>query len=141
MKIADKKARQAWKEIQKPLVVWDLSLYIECLNGFPGPLIKWFWEQITCEKICEIARHFGNQNVYTETVLTYCNGEKTLHFTGRIDGTIPESPRGDKGWSWDTMFIPHRSEKTYAEMHPEEVIHFRSHKIALELLRDFLLKQ
>ncbi len=46
MKISDHKAKQAWDFIKKPVVVWDTSIYIECLNGFPGPLIKWFWNQV-----------------------------------------------------------------------------------------------
>ncbi len=138
IKIANHKAKQAWNKLQKPLVVWDQSLYIDCLNGFPGPLIKWFWQQVTLGKICEIVKIFNNQKVYNETILTYFDGESLEHFRGRYDGIIPDKPRGENGWGWDAIFIPEGQSKTYAEMLPEEVINFRGHRIALEKLKDWL---
>lgn len=51
---------------------------------------------------------------------------------------IPESPRGDKGWGWDPIFIPEGYSKTYGEMEPEEVIKIRSHAEALKKFRNYL---
>ena len=137
IKIADHKARQAWNKIQKPVVVWDTSVYIDCLNGFPGPLIKWFWQQVTLERICEIAKMFNNQKIYNETILTYFDGKEIQHFMGKYNGTIPNEPRGEYGWGWDKIFIPEGQDKTGAELLPEEVVNFRSHRIALEKLKDW----
>lgn len=136
--ISDHKVKQGWEAIQEPLFVMDQSIYIDCLNGFPGPLIKWFWEQVTLEKICEIAQFYNNPKIYTETLVTLYDGKAVQHFTGRIDGTIPPTPRGDKGWGWDPIFIPEGQTLTYSEIEPEEVLGMRSHKIALEKLRDYL---
>lgn len=138
IKIAEHKARQAWEHLHEPLVVWDQSVYCSCLNGFPGPLIKWFWTSVGLERITRIAKLLDDQRVYTETMLTYYDGTRMQHFTGRVDGTIPDTPRGTKGWGWDPMFIPNGETRTYAEMDPGEVVRFRSHRIALERLRDFL---
>jgi XTP/dITP diphosphohydrolase len=139
-KIAHHKALQAWGKLKKPLFVMDQSIYIDCLNGFPGPLIKWFWSQVTLQKICEIAAHFKNNKIYTETILTLHDGKEIKHFTGRIDGTIPPEPRGDRGWGWDPIFIPEGFTQTYAEMDRAKVTDLRSHRIALEKLRDYLKK-
>src|SRR3989338_8813147 len=62
-KIAEHKVRQAFSSINKPVFVWDQSIYIDCLNGFPGPLIKWFWTQVGLKKICEIANYFSNHKI------------------------------------------------------------------------------
>lgn len=136
--VSERKVLQAWQEIQQPLFVLDQSVYISCLNGFPGPFIKWFWECVTLQKICEIANYFNDHKIHTETIITYFNGKEIQHFSGRIDGTIATEPRGEKGWGWDPMFIPHGQDLTYAEMEPADVLPLRSHKIALEKLREFL---
>ncbi len=140
IKIAEHKARQAWGVIKEPLFVWDLSIYIDCLNGFPGPLIKWFWKQVTLSKICEIAGYFGNTKIVNETILVYYDGKHMEKFTAHVEGTIPPAPRGEKGWGWDAIFIPQGSSKTYAEMEPVEVLQFRSHRKVLIQLRDYLEK-
>jgi non-canonical purine NTP pyrophosphatase (RdgB/HAM1 family) len=138
IKISEHKVMQAWDKLQKPLFVLDQSICIHCLNDFPGPLIKWFWEQVTLKKICDIANSFNDHVIRTETVITYFDGVEIKHFKGEISGTIPTEPRGEKGWGWDPIFIPEGQEKTYGEMDPKEILKFRSHKIALEKLRDFL---
>jgi len=138
LKVAEHKARQAWEKIRAPLFVWDLSIYIDCLNGFPGPLIKWFWTRVTLPKICAIADHFGNTKIVNETILVYYDGKHMEKFTAHVEGAIPSTPRGEKGWGWDAIFIPQGSEKTYAEMDAEEVLQFRSHRMVLEQLRDYL---
>lgn len=138
-KVADHKALQAWNKIKKPLIVWDQSTYISCLNGFPGPFIKWFWQQVGLKKICEIANYFDNHKITAETIIAFYDGKTIKHFSGKAYGTIPNKPRGKIGWGWDTIFIPKGHTKTYAEMKPNEVVHLRSHRIALEKLRDFLI--
>ncbi len=136
--IADHKVRQAWSKVNKPLFVLDQSIYIHCLNDFPGPLIKWFWERVTLKKICEIANSFDDHKIRTETVITYFDGTEAIHFKGEISGTIPSEPKGEKGWGWDPIFIPEGHNETYGEMAPEKVLSLRSHKIALEKLRDYI---
>ena len=39
--IARDKARRAYKKLGQPVVIEDVAFYIEELNKFPGPLIKW----------------------------------------------------------------------------------------------------
>ncbi|MBW3003270.1 non-canonical purine NTP pyrophosphatase [Candidatus Woesearchaeota archaeon] len=137
-KIAEHKVKQAYNIVKQPLFVWDQSINIECLNGFPGPLIKWFWTRVTLKKICEIANFYKNNKVSASTVLTYYDGKTLKHFYGEIKGTIPDQPTGEKGWGWDPIFVPEGHDKTYAEFLPEEVVKLRSHRIAIERLKDFL---
>ncbi|MDP3899686.1 MAG: non-canonical purine NTP pyrophosphatase [bacterium] len=137
-KVAEHKVNQAYARINAPVFVWDLSMYIDCLNGFPGPLIKWFWQQATLGKICEIANYFNNHKVYTETILCYHDGKEVRFFLGRTDGLIPRKPLGDKGWGWDPIFIPDGQTKTYAEMEREEAVRLRCAAIAIKKFKDSL---
>ncbi len=137
-KIAEHKAKQAWEQVKKPLVIWDQSVYIDCLNGFPGPLIKWFWETVGLEKICKIANFFENHGIHTRTTLTYYNGKEIKYFYGEVYGTIPSEPRGTNGFSWDPIFILEGYDKTFAEMTADEKNAISMHRIALEKLKDYL---
>lgn len=137
--VAKHKVLHAWEVVGEPVFVLDQSIYIGCLNGFPGPLIKWFWTEVGLEKICDIVRHYEDKSIYAESIVTYYDGEEVRYFSGTVQGNIPDKPRGDKGWGWDPIFIPDGYDKTNAEFEPEQVLDLRSHKVALEKFRDFLV--
>lgn len=40
------KLHAAFAHEEGEFIVEDLSFYLECLNGLPGPLIKWFLKTI-----------------------------------------------------------------------------------------------
>ena len=48
-------------------------------------------------------------------------------FEGRVDGTLVWPPRGDKGFGYDPMFLPHGFAETFGEMEPEAK-HAMSHR-------------
>jgi XTP/dITP diphosphohydrolase len=137
-RIAEHKARAAFAVVQRPIVIWDQSLYIRCLGGFPGPLVRWFWEQVGATRICRIAHSLGDPAISTRTTLTYCDGSSLRHCYGGIEGSIPPSPRGSNGFAWDTIFIPDGHDRTFAEMSAEEKNAISMHRLALEELRAFL---
>ncbi len=138
--IAEHKARHAWDSIKQP-VTWDVSLHIDCLHGFPGPLVRWFWEEVGGEKICAIARLFNDQRIQAQTILTLFDGVRCTHFHGVVSGQIPPSPRGTNGFAWDPIFVPEGHIQTFAEMTPEEKNLASPHIIALQKLRDYLDSQ
>ena len=137
-RIAEHKAKAAFDIVGKPVVIWDQSLYIRCLGGFPGPLIKWFWEQVGAARICSIARALGDQAISTRTTLTHYDGSSLRHCYGELEGTIPPEPRGSNGFAWDTIFIPEGHQRTFAEMTADEKNAISMHRLALEQLRAFL---
>ena len=44
--VAISKAREAFKIVQKPVIVEDVSLFFTALNGLPGPYIKHFLDAV-----------------------------------------------------------------------------------------------
>jgi XTP/dITP diphosphohydrolase len=48
-------------------------------------------------------------------------------FEGRVDGTLVSPPRGDKGFGYDPLFVPHGYTQTFAEMDPDAK-HAMSHR-------------
>lgn len=120
------------------LMVEDLSLEIDGMNGLPGPLIKWFLKSVGREGVYKMAKMFGNQEAIARVTLGFVdkNGENK-YFEGIVKGKIVE-PRGESDFGWDPIFIPEGFDKTFAEMGAEEKNKISHRKIALEKLRKFV---
>ncbi|KKT24342.1 MAG: Non-canonical purine NTP pyrophosphatase [Candidatus Magasanikbacteria bacterium GW2011_GWA2_43_9] len=115
--IIKQKLEYAYAKIQKPCFVMDASLALDCLNGFPGPFIKWWFEKtVGEEKTCAIAALFGERGITWTNVLGYFDGTDTHYLQETIKGALPEKPRGKDGYHWDTIFIPAGETETFAEM-------------------------
>jgi non-canonical purine NTP pyrophosphatase (RdgB/HAM1 family) len=119
--IAEYKIKFAYDKVQKPCFVMDASLFLDCLNGFPGPFIKWhFKHTVGADKTCEIAKLFNQFGCKWTTVLAYFDGKETHFLEETVSGKLPEKPRGTNGYEWDVIFIPEGDTRTFAEMTFEE---------------------
>lgn len=133
------KLEYAYSKIGEPCFVMDASLFLDCLNGFPGPFIKWWFEKtVGEEKTCEIAKLFNQHGCQWTTVLGYFDGSETHFLEETITGRLPEKPRGTDGYHWDTIFIPEGEEQTFAEMTFEEKQSFAVTKKLLERFREMV---
>lgn len=111
------KLAYAYEKVRKPCFVMDSSLALDCLNGFPGPFIKWWFEKsVGEEKTCAIATLFGERGITWINMLGYFDGRDTHYLEETIRGTLSEKPRGTHGYHWDTIFIPEGETETFAEM-------------------------
>jgi non-canonical purine NTP pyrophosphatase (RdgB/HAM1 family) len=103
----------------------DTALSLDCLNGFPGPFIKWYYEKsVGAEKTCQIAKLFNQFGCQFTTTLGYFDGKNTHFITEKVEGLIPDKPRGTNGYHWDIIFIPKGENRTFAEMSFEEKQNF-----------------
>lgn len=119
--IVKHKLEYAYGKVRKPCFVMDASLFLDCLNGFPGPFIKWWFEKtVGEEKTCKIANVFEERGCQWTTVLGYFDGKTTHFLEETVKGTLPEEPKGSNGYHWDTIFIPEGETRTLAEMTFEE---------------------
>jgi inosine triphosphate pyrophosphatase len=101
------KVKQAYERIKKPVLVEDTSLCFNALDGLPGPFIKFFVEAKNgFEVLCRMLDGFDDRSAYATAIYGYYDGQKIRIFTGRLDGTIADHPRGNGGYGWDTIFEP-----------------------------------
>lgn len=135
-KVVEHKTKQAFEEIKKAVICEDTGLYLKEWNGLPGALAKIFEKTIGWEGICKILK--GSREAKAQTVIGFCDNKGYKSFKGEISGEIAKSPRGENGFGWDTIFVPKGSDKTFAEMSPEEKNSVSMRKIALEKLKNFL---
>jgi XTP/dITP diphosphohydrolase len=133
--IASQKADDAYRQLQKPVMVIDAGLSIDALNGFPGPYSKYVFETLKIEGILRAMIEFkeeeGQRKAYFTHVLAFQDGtrQQPKIFTGIVSGKIATEIRGSNmtyGWSDAVrIFIPNGWDKTQGEMSDEQQFEFR----------------
>lgn len=119
------KAKQAFEELKKPLVVEDSAFHINALNGFPGPYIKYALETLGAEGILGLINHIEERDAYFESALTYIDSSVQKTFVDKsYKGTITKKvDTSDTTEAWSDLwkiFIPQNSTKTLASLSREE---------------------
>lgn len=114
--ILREKAAEAWRRIERPLVIEDVSLELAAFDGFPGPLVKWMLESMGAEGMARAAAVLGDTRATARCGLFYQDAERTLMVEGVAEGTLLTPGRGEHGFGWDPVFLPVESERTYAEL-------------------------
>lgn len=130
------KTRQAYAQLGGPVLVEDTGLVFAAWNGLPGALVKWFLSSLGNAGTCRLLQHESNRAATATTMFGYYDGTLYRTFSGSIEGIITESPRGTQGFGWDAIFQPVGSERTFAEMAPEEKDRVSMRRLALEQLRE-----
>ncbi|TAN58553.1 non-canonical purine NTP pyrophosphatase [Patescibacteria group bacterium] len=126
------KLLEALKHREGEFIVEDTSLYLDCLNGLPGPLIKWFIKTIGNIGLADIAEKAGNNKAEAKTIIGYAKSRDEIYFfEGSVLGKIV-APRGDSDFGWDPIFQPDGYDKTFAQMSKEEKNKISMRKIAAE---------
>jgi non-canonical purine NTP pyrophosphatase (RdgB/HAM1 family) len=129
---------EALKHKKGEFIVEDTSLYLDCLNGLPGPLIKWFLETIGNDGLYNIAKKLNNFKAEAKTVIGYAKNEKEIKFfEGKIKGRIVSS-KGKQGFGWDPIFKPDGFDKTFAEMSAKEKNKISMRRVASNKLKQHL---
>lgn len=129
------KAKQAYAQVQRPVLVEDTGLAFASWNGLPGALVKWFLVALGTEGLCRLLQREVNRSATASTLFAHYDGTLLRVFTGTVEGSVPLQPRGRGGFGWDAIFQPLGSERTFAEMTPEEKDRFSMRRFALEQLR------
>ena len=132
-KIIEHKLEEAGKKCQGQVMVEDTSLYLDCLNGLPGPLIKWFEKKIGNEGLYWLTRSLNNNKARAKTIIGLYDNDLKF-FEGSIEGAIV-APKGDKNFGWDPVFKPRGKKKTFAEMTKEEKGKISMRRKALKKLK------
>lgn len=125
--IARHKAAQAFELLGPHVVVEDGGLFIEALNGFPGPYTAYVARTLGAIGLCNLLAGVPDRRAIFRSVLIYVDGDGSEHQF--IDDTncleIADRPSeqscGD-GWSdlWSAL-IPLGESRPYTELHPNRI--------------------
>ena len=112
--IAKRKAIDAFSRIQKPLIIEDDGLFIDSLNGFPGPYSSYVYDSIGNKGLIRLLENNQSRNAKFVAIIAYFNGVDDVKlFESSISGKISLSIE-DGGWGYDPIFIADGETKTYA---------------------------
>ncbi len=124
---------------RKLLAVEDAGLYIEALNGFPGPFSSYVFKTIGVGGLIKLMEGVKNRNAFFKSVIAlWVPSQGIKLFTGVVEGKISDLPRGEGGFGFDPIFVPLGSELTFAEMSLEEKNRFSHRGLAFRRLAEWL---
>lgn len=135
--IVQAKAKEAYRQLGRPVLVEDVSLTFHALKQLPGPFIKWFLKSMSLPDICKLLEGQDDRSATARVCYALYDGKEMHLFDGQISGTIPAEPRGDNGFGWDPIFIPDGLDKTLGELTPEEHDQVSMRHIAIEKLEKY----
>lgn len=136
--VATAKAEAAYALLGTPVLVEDVTLTFDALNGLPGPLVKWFLESIGTTGLTKLLTGYENRSATAEVCFALRDESGVHLFTGTRQGSIADTPRGETAFGWNPIFIPEGKEKTWAEMNDDEQRETSMRRLALEKLQVYL---
>ena len=123
----------------------DTGLETHALNGEPGvKSARYAGEErdfaANIEKLLNRLKDKTDRTARFRTVISLILEGTAYQFEGVCEGYITEAPRGEKGFGYDPVFIPLRSNRTFAEMSLTEKNQYSHRGKAVEQLVQFLIK-
>jgi XTP/dITP diphosphohydrolase len=121
--IAEESAIYAYDVLREPVLVEDAGLFIDALNGFPGPFSSYAYKTIGIRGILKLMKDVEDRRARFLSVIAFytpmIGGVKI--FTGEVEGYIARESRGSGGFGFDPIFIPAEGDgRTFAEQSIEE---------------------
>ena len=117
------------------LIADDSGLFVEELNGFPGPQTSFFDSKVGKKKLLDLVEE-GAKAEFRAAIALYIPDDENQVFIGSAEGEIVK-PRGDQGFGYDPMFLPKGNGETWGE--DTEFKDENSHREeALNNLRDYV---
>jgi len=125
VEIAKSSAQEAFKRCHLPIIVEDAGLFIDALNGFPGPYAAYAYQTIGNKGLLKLLENVENRKAVFRSAIAYCDSEAEapVVFEGEAEGEITVDERsgsGKSGFGFDPIFRPSGSAETFAEMSLEE---------------------
>lgn len=119
--IAQKSALEIFKLYRLPILVEDSGLFVEALNGFPGPYAEYVYKTIGNNGLLTIMEKIVKRKAIFRSAIAYCNNDKTepFFFKGEIVGTIAnKEPNVESvnAFGFDPIFYPKNNSKSFAQM-------------------------
>lgn len=121
--IAKTSVLYAFEKCNLPVIVEDAGLFIEALNGFPGPYAAYVYKTIGNKGLLKLMENIENREAKFQSVVAYHSPELRIPvcFKGEIIGEITkEEHKRSSGFGFDPIFKPANSNKTFAEMSTTE---------------------
>jgi len=134
------KLQSAYDKFKQPVLVDDVSVSFEALNGFPGPYMKDFFNVMTPY---EIGNKFAGSQISATCRLGLCRGEGDIIITdGTYHGKIFTPKDNEHKGRWFELFVElDGTGKPMLELSDEERNKFSHRGKAIRNLLEILKKE
>ena len=145
--IAEKSVLNAYRRCRLPIFVEDAGLFIDTLNGFPGPYAAYIYHTIKNSGILKIMEGIKNRKATFQSIISYCDDQNNIDpisFYGESKGeitTVESTEQGKSGFGFDPIFKPDGTQKTFAEMTIEEKNGFSHRAMAIRKFAEWYKTQ
>ena len=135
------KAIAVGRVTNQPALADDTGLEVDALNGQPGVFTARFagpgaTDEQNRRKLLDALDQNSNRLARFRTVilLLWPDGKEII-CEGVCEGSIAPKPRGDRGFGYDSVFVPNAGDgRTFAQMSVEEKHQYSHRAIAFRLL-------
>ena len=140
--IAKLGAVETSRKTHLPVIVEDAGLFINALNGFPGPYSSYVYQTLGKEGILRLLEGCENRRARFESAIAFHGpGMKTKCFLGVVEGKISNTARGESGFGFDPIFEPDKfPSRTFGELSVEEKNKVSHRSRALRRFAEWYLK-
>ncbi|MDQ7038738.1 MAG: RdgB/HAM1 family non-canonical purine NTP pyrophosphatase [Aquificota bacterium] len=128
------KAKAYFDRFGLPALADDSGLEVEALGGYPGVFSSRFHsldfggieevrdseDEANVRKLLRLMKGEKNRRARFVCWVVLYTGYGGVFGYGECRGTIADSPRGEKGFGYDPVFVPEGFSRTMAEIEPEE---------------------
>lgn len=125
--IAEKKALLAYRQLRQPVVVEDSGFYIDALNGFPGPYVKYALDTLGIEGITKLMADKEERGCRFVSAVSLVDVNGKLHTfidessaIGSV-ADVPAETKQEQQSIVSRLFIPEGFDKPIAAMTPTEI--------------------
>ncbi len=143
--VIEHKVRQAYSMVNRPVFVDDFSLWLDELDGLPGPFIKFFvTAENGLENMCRMVDGLLSRRATARAYFGYFDGNELTLLHGELKGVIAEHPKGEADYAFgsDPIFaVDGYNGRTRAELTRNEYDELYREVRAIEKVRDFLLSK
>lgn len=132
-------AEYAAKKLNKPIIKSDVGYYIEALNGFPGPFLRYINDYLSSEEILRLMEDKENRVIYLKECLTFATPNGNIkQFLNIEKATISKKAMGS-GTTFDRIVI-FKGDSLPKSMNSEEknYKHFEENLIIYDKMAKYL---
>ena len=67
------------EKLERPVIKSDVGYFIEALNGFPGPFLRYINDYLTSEEILKLMEDKENRTILLKECLNICNSKWRMY--------------------------------------------------------------
>lgn len=121
------------------ILVEDTSVHLDCLNGLPGPFIKWFIHRLGLDGFHALTQKYKNSSVLAKCTIGFsANTQDYQFFEGSLLGSLIAPPEGIVSGAWDEIFAPAGYSQSFAQLSFEVRKQLHPRYVAAEKLKKYL---